>query len=107
MEQLLALPENWNSYGARPVSHDAAARANEFAAYLSYVVGVVEPAVGATPDGDVGFCWDAGTWSLDVSIDGTGLISYVYLDEENHGNDRDTCTRDIAQLIPLLTQWSS
>jgi hypothetical protein len=106
LKQLLALPGNWNSYGARPVSHDSLARASELAARLSYFVGVTEPVIGATPDGDVSFCWDSGTWSLDVWIDASGLITYVYLDERNRENDRDTRTRDIDQLIPLLTQWS-
>ena len=67
-------------------------------------VGVAEPAVGASPEGHVGFSWDEGAWSLDAEVLPDGRIEYVYLDEQDSAKDRDTTTRLWTDLLELLTQ---
>lgn len=106
LQQLRSLEDNWDSYGARPVKEESIAMAAAYIATLARVVSISEPAVGASPDGNVTICWDGGKWSLDAEIDARGIIAYVYLDEEDHENDRDSRTRDIGQLAPFLSQWS-
>ena len=67
---------------------------------------VEKPAVGATPDGHIGFSWDEGAWSLDAEILPTGRIEYVYLDERDSAQDREAVALDWAELLEMLTQWS-
>ena len=105
LEQLRLLLPNWDSYGAAPVDHTAIKKTAQYLAYLARVVGVPAPGVGAAPDGEVALTWDEAAWSLDASVDATGLIRYVYLDERDHRNDRETRTRDISQLVQFLAQW--
>lgn len=70
--RLADLEENWDSYGAAKV----APRAIELAMLLRLTLSSQsrEPTVTATPDGGVGFCWDNGNWSVDLSIDADGRI---------------------------------
>jgi hypothetical protein len=105
LRQLTQLPANWDSYGAAPINDRALEKAAQYLVYLACVVGVPAPGVGATPDGEVALTWDEAAWSLDASVDATGLIRYVYLDERDHRNDRETRTRDIGQLVQFLAQW--
>ena len=106
LEQLALLPANWDSYEAAPVNGGAVSKAAQYLGYLARVVGVPAPSIGATPDGEVALAWDRGVWSLDASVDGSGLIRYVYLDERDHGNDHETRTRDVTQLVHFLAQWT-
>jgi len=105
IEGLLSLNENWDSYGAKPVEPTAVHQALKVALDLSQIVGVDAPTVTATGDGHVGFCWDSGTWSVDASIDPSGLINYVLLDERLPGKERETRTRDLAELAVLVSGW--
>jgi hypothetical protein len=106
LEQLALLPANWDSYGAAPVDNRAVKKAAQYLAYLACVVGVPAPGVGAAPDAEVALTWDEAAWSLDASVDASGLIRYVYLDERDHRNDRESRTRDIGQLVQFLAQWT-
>lgn len=106
LDKLVGLEQNWDSYGASPVDHTSVATAKELIRYLAMFTNVDKPAVGATPDGQVGFSWDEGAWSLDVEVLSDGRFAYVYLDERDGSNDRETATRESSELLPLLTQWS-
>lgn len=105
IDALSVLPENWDSYGAHAVGSSAIDHARGLMATLARVVGVNAPTVTATPEGDVGLCWDVGRWSLDASVDPSGLVTYVFLDEESDGNDQEGRTRDPAKLASLLARW--
>ena len=104
LDNLAALQENWDSYGASPIDPRSIANAQQLIFNLGMFVGVDVPAIGATPDGHVGFSWDEGTWSLDAEVLPDGRIEYVYLDERDSANDRETTTRRWADLLELLTQ---
>ncbi len=103
--RLLTLEPNWDSYGADVVSHDSARHAEKTLRELARIENVPSPTVTATPDGEVGFCWDAGGWSLDAWVEPAGRIVYVFIDETDHANDRDTWTDHWQDLVPLLTRW--
>ena len=105
IEALIGLEHNWDSYGASPVQGEAIAHAIALVRELSLYVNVKAPTVTATPDGCVGLCWDTGDWSLDASIDHTGLIGYVFLDEQDPSQEREGRTRSLGELVALLTQW--
>lgn len=98
---LATLPDNWDSYGAQPVSHDAILRTSEIVAHLALLFGLDAPAITATPEGDVGLCWDHGDWSLEASIDSTGLINYVFL-RAQPVEEHEARTRDIRELASRL-----
>lgn len=105
LERLLSLKDNWDSYGARAVDPDAVDTARDLVQYLSRTVGVDEPSVTATPDGEVGFCWDAEDWSLDASIDRHATITYVFLHEQDPSQNREQRTRSFPELAALATHW--
>lgn len=103
--RLLTLGKNWDSYGADAVKEASVRKALHLATRLSWIVNVERPSITATAEGNVGFSWDTGDWSLDAAIDGSGLISYVFLDERDSANEREGRTRNIRELIALATNW--
>lgn len=105
IDRLLTLRANWDSYGANAVNDESITWARELARFLSGLVSVDRPSVTATPDGDVAFCWDTGDWSLDASVDRTGLISYAFLDERDPSKEREGRTRNVGDLVELVTRW--
>lgn len=102
IRSLLELPEGWDSYRAARAHEGSVTNALKLIRVLAEHPGIGKPVVTATPNGDVGLCWDVGEWSMDASIDPTGLISYCFLDETNRARDRDTRTRDIGELVELM-----
>ncbi len=105
LKHLRSLEPNWDSYGANPICDASCRHAEVVLNKLAHIVGVPKPLVSATPNGHVGFCWDEGTWSLDAWIEGTGRITYTYLDETNSASDREAQTDTYQDLVSLLTQW--
>ena len=105
VKRLRLLEPNWDSYGANPISDDSCCHAEFVLMKLANIANVPKPLVSATPDGDVGFCWDEGFWSLDAWIESTGQITYTYLDETNTANNREEQTDTWQALVPFLTQW--
>jgi len=103
VEQLGALPANWDSYGSAPVAMSSIVQACRFVTELAHVPGVMRPAITATPDGEVGFCWDTGRWSLDAAVEPSGAIRYAFV-ASDPPQERESVTRDISDLIPLLTR---
>lgn len=105
ISSLAGLGGNWDSYGANAVDAGSVACARQVAEFLAGCVSVRPPVVTATPDGDVAFCWDTGNWSLDASVDRTGLISYAFIDERDAGKEYEGRTRDLSDLVGLITRW--
>jgi len=106
LDGLLTLSSDWDSYGASAIDSDAVGRAKAFVRLVASFVSVPEPTLGASGEGHPAFSWDQGAWSLDASINSTGLISYVYIDEENERANVESCTRDARKLLGYLTQWN-
>jgi len=102
--RLLRRGENWDSHGAAPIDADAVANAREIARTLALIDGVPQPTVGGTPDGEVGLAWDVGEWSLDLTVDGSGLLHYVYLDEADSTRDVERRTRNSTEIANYLTR---
>lgn len=105
LENLATLGDNWDSYGADQIDVRSISHAKELVSLLSTYVGVESPAVGATPDGEVGLSWDGGHWSLDAEINKDGRIDYVYIDDRNNINDVEKSTHNLYDLLMRLTQW--
>ena len=105
LQRLATLGENWDSYGAAPVDHDSIREAQKLVEHLAMYVGVDEPAVGATPDGEAGLSWDGGPWSLDVDVTRDGRYEYVFLDDRDSTLSIEASTRDKDDLLIRLTTW--
>ena len=105
LEALGTLQENWDSYGAAPVERNSIREAQKLLMHLAMYVGVDEPAVGATPDGEAGLSWDGGPWSLDVDVTREGRYEYVFLDDRDSALSIEASTRDKDDLLIRLTTW--
>lgn len=102
LDQIALLPDNWDSYGAAPVNGSSIRCAKRLLGELARAGNVPIPTVTAAPSGNVAFAWDGGNWSLDLTIDDTGLIEYVYLAANE--SDRESRTRNPRELIVLLSK---
>jgi hypothetical protein len=96
------LPENWDSYGARPVDYRSIELAQVTVLALLRKSYLHVPVITATPSGTVGLCWERHGRSLDVEAHAEGHLSYVYLDESDESQDEDGTTRDIWRIGSLL-----
>lgn len=96
--------ENWDSYGAKAIDPAAVANATRIARELAMIEGVARPVVGGTPDGEVVFEWDTGEWSLDLTVDPSDQFHYAYLDRLDPACDDEQYTRNLDDLLVLLTQ---
>ena len=107
MQDLLALPENWDSYGAvRPNAKVVTAAAQ----WLESVCGSVDllpPMINPTRTGGVLLLWEAGPHELEVDFESPRSATFVYTDEESgdtasrnmiedHGGDTD-CVRILGE----------
>ncbi|GEM_PF-3912106 len=101
---LAALGRNWDSYGAAPIDPEAIMIARQVAHDLAMIDGVPQPVIGGTPDGEVGFAWDAGDWSLDLTVDASPCLHYVYLDRQDPRRETERHVRNLRELAFLLTQ---
>ena len=105
IEDLRDLEENWDSYDAHPIHTVSIILALGAMKYLAGIVGVTQPAVGATPSGQVGLSWDEGDRSLDATIREDGVIRYVYIHESDHSRDFENSTTNVDELVAFLTGW--
>ena len=105
IDRLRELEPNWDSYGAKRIDLPSIDLANQLLKSLSKIEGVECPTVTASPDGNVGLCWDSGERSLDVEVLPSGKFAYAYLNENAPAMDREGVTTSADHLILLLTQW--
>ncbi len=103
--RLIELNDNWDTYGAKRVNLRSISYAAQIACLLARVDTISEPSVTATPEGDVAFVWDDGNTSLDLEVGPDGLMSFVFLDETDDKNSCSDRTREIEDVIRLLTTF--
>jgi len=99
------LPENWDSYGGRPVRPEAQRVAYEVIRELAKLVGVDKPLVGATSEGNVSleWQWNDGTRTLDLEVRPDGNLHYAYMDSES-GEEREQLTTTLEPIAIWLTR---
>ena len=103
MLSLLKLPENWNSYGARPVD---VATARYATVLLMEIVGAssVLPVVVPTIEGGVQFEWHLKTVDLEVEVRSPRVVDVLY---ENYGTGGGWDEVDLSDLGKLRTMIAS
>lgn len=81
--------EDWDGYGALPVSWEAYYEATRF--LRAWPLSLPVPELGPEPEGDIGFEWNFGKNKvLAVSVHGTNFITYAGLlgaGNKTHGTE--------------------
>lgn len=81
--------ENWDGYGAVPISQATCSEAVRFLDALPSWIPA--PEIVPEPDGYIGFEWSRGKdWTVVASVDGTNRITYAGLfgtDNKTHGTE--------------------
>lgn len=91
--------ENWDGYGAAPISHQAYSEAAKLLRMLSSFIPM--PDILPEPDGGLGLEWyKEKDFSFTISVGGEGIITYAGLfgkNNETHGTE--SFTDSIPQII--------
>ena len=101
LTHLRQLKTNWDSYGAAPVDDVAIRYACQFLHRVALVQGIEPPYITATPNGQVGLCWNDEQRSMELEVDGSGRFSYYY---ESGDSEEESKTVDAAVVIELLSR---
>lgn len=95
-----AAKENWDGYGARPVSVAAYDFARRFALMLS--VGIPDPDASIDSDGDISFEWYRGPRRVfSISITGAGTLNYAGLFGPNVAHGTEIFSEGVPDAIAL------
>lgn len=105
MAELLALPEDWNSYGARPVDPRAAAEALRLLA-KTMRSDAPAPLVIPTSAGGIQLEWHARGIDLEVEASSPGRVSVFYEDHLDHVEWEQELSSDLEPLREALASLS-
>ena len=108
LRDLLDLPEDWDSYGASPVSRRSCDRAVAVVKQLACVM-TARPEAYATPDGTAEISWEwgprtprGGRFLLELEFLLDGRIRYAFLDRTDREAAREATARGWAEWIDFL-----
>jgi hypothetical protein len=108
LEEFATLPEDWDSYGAVPISAVAIDRARELAAeIISKHALSIRPEgysfdVVPTPDGGVQLEWVVGDQHLEIAIGSHGALAYLHVtttDGERQSKSGEDVPRDLVMQL--------
>lgn len=110
LDNLVALPANWDSYGADPVESDIVGSAMGFLLGFGAALDLPEPRVAPTRIGGVLLQWSSHQKSVEVEFVSPDAVSYVYADEasgqefegELFRDDEDHLQSVLGQRLKLL-----
>ncbi|MBU0638715.1 MAG: hypothetical protein KKB50_07615 [Planctomycetes bacterium] len=88
LNQLLALPCNWDSYNAEQIAPEIVNSANSLLQTLGEKYDLPQPVVSPTRAGGVLLEWKSGPKELELEFVWAGAASYVYVDQEA-GEERE------------------
>ena len=100
LNEVLELPENWDSYGSRPVTRVAGDRAMEILT-RSDIEYFLAPRVVPVSGGGLQLEWKSNNRSLEIEILDDGSIEYLTCEDEACREGR---IHDLRELRPLF-QW--
>lgn len=93
IHELLKLPENWDSYGAKPVSREAAKHALRFGRSLPADIPI--PDIAPSPDGGILFEW--GNCAVGLWFDASGNVIVAADDFEDSFR-----VTDVVRVVKVL-----
>jgi hypothetical protein len=105
LNELLSLPADWDSYGARPIDPTTAIFSLQL---LSEVMGpnVPAPLVVPTNRGGVQLEWHTRGIDLEIEIQQSGRISVCYEDHRSGNEWEEELTSDLTRLSGALSELS-
>jgi hypothetical protein len=103
--ELLNLPENWDSYGARPINPTATAFALQLLSETMRTDTPV-PAVVPTSSGGVQLEWHARGIDLEVEIRSPSRLYVSYEDHRHSVEWEGELTSDLTRLGDFLSEFS-
>lgn len=103
VQGLLALPSNWDSYGAERIDprsvESALGRLRQLA-----LITENEPSVGASPSGYATLKWDWEDDSkhLEIEFHPDGMLDYAFVDLLNQSGDVERVTENLGEILRYL-----
>lgn len=104
IDEVMLLPENWNSYGAAAIDGHSGSNAKILCERLSERSVRTAPRVSASADGNLVLCWYFDNLSLEIEVMPDGTFDYMSLDELNDENDRDG-SLDVSSMADFVSVW--
>lgn len=104
IDEVMLLPENWNSYGAAAIDRYSGSNAKVLCELLSQRSVRTAPRVSASADGNLVLCWYIDNLSLEIEVMPDGTFDYMSLDELNDENDRDG-SLDVSSMADFVSVW--
>lgn len=101
LAKLSALPRDWDSYDADPVSIIALGQARLLFSNLDFE-DIPEPHIAPTPDGGIGLHWRVGSRDLEIEISPTGEITFLQTRLEEASSFEDGVIHGISNVEPVL-----
>ena len=103
LNRAAALPQNWDSYGARPVTQ----RTLEHA--LLVLTKIMEPGfrvprILATSHGGIQFTWVAGDKELEITVDAPLRGQFYFVDDSTGEEEEDNIGINYSALSPYVEQ---
>jgi hypothetical protein len=105
MGELLSLPENWDSYGARRISPEATAFALQLLSETMRADTPV-PAVVPTSRGGVQLEWHTRGIDLEVEIKSPGRLYVSYEDHRHNVEWEGELTSNLTRLADFFSEFS-
>ena len=105
LNSLLALPMNWDSYGARPINPECASYALQLLR-STMKADTPAPAVVPTCAGGIQIEWHTRGIDLEIEIRSPGRGSVLYEDHKNETKWEGEITDDLTQLRQLISGLS-
>jgi hypothetical protein len=106
LEEILSLDENWDSYGAEPVSFENAEYAVRL---LDFVAGLATPApfIAPTPEGSVQLEWHRAGIDLEVEVVSPYRLFVSYEDETGQTKSwEEEVTTDLTRVRGAMQELS-
>ncbi len=101
--ELAELPENWDSYGSRPIQRKACQRAVSLLKYLSESE-MPAPQIFPVPGGGIQFEWRNERRELELEFPPDGSIEYLIVDEEGEMREGVVAPDSFVE-IDWLVNW--
>lgn len=107
--ELYRLEANWDSYGAKPISHSSIQEAEQAVRYLCRNFNLPVPRAIPVPSGSVQLEWHTKDWSLEIDFDGKGQCS-VFVEHYQSNNQAEwegPCRVALYELIKFFNHLPS
>lgn len=104
LRELISLPENWDSYGAKPINPNAAESALKLLSSIMATYAVATPALIPRNRGGLQLEWNSSRLDLEIKIDADGTCRAYCQDYESDQESVFAIAHDYSNLQPLVSK---